>query len=296
MPPKPASRLNAAARPFVLSRAVSPSSESGSSPDLASFFSYTDRTTLGNLGEDASDEKDADEGEGEAEDTTPDAKFEVAPFKNLVWISPAEELKVRYSAIRTQGAHLGLDKSPFFPKSPSDYLAIRQATLRVELRRLKGGLSSRQTELRRKRETSGTAISTWIPVGRIDSISRAAGTLSEATTATEISFLAPSISKSGNSNLTSATNEAALPKPNFGKNNILPRGNTTTGAMNSSPPFASSPLGFGPPTTYGASGAKVNSRPLVLFAEHPFSAAAAVDPAAPTGPVNPTAVPFKPYV
>jgi hypothetical protein len=71
---------------------------------------------------------------------------------------------------------------------------------------------------------------------------------------------------------------------NLTKNIISPRGNTNAATMNNSAPSGSSPLGFGPPTTLRVPGANTNSRPLVLFAEHPFSAAAAANAAAQAWP------------
>lgn len=67
-------------------------------------------------------------GFGQAETAHPTQNIE--PGRNTswsnskVWISEEEKIRGRYSAMRTNAKHLGLENSPFLPKTPGEYAAV----------------------------------------------------------------------------------------------------------------------------------------------------------------------------
>lgn len=72
----------------------------------------------------------------------PAAQTNVAHHKNLVWTSPLEKHRTRYTSLRTQAHHLGFLTSPFFLPTLRSYLSHLESVLITKLTTLRRQLAT----------------------------------------------------------------------------------------------------------------------------------------------------------
>lgn len=120
----------------ILECAFSPSSQLALSTDTSS--GAWDRTG-------ACNSQDED-GDGDGDDMGEQLQKDLLWAPRKVWVSDEERFRVNFKRIKNTAEKMGLDKSPFFPKTAAELAGLRAETLEAAARKLRAKIDEKEKE------------------------------------------------------------------------------------------------------------------------------------------------------
>lgn len=85
-----------------------------------------------------------------------------------VWLSEEEKVRVAFNRVRTSAAKVDLDRSPFFPRTPADYVGLKADMVEARAARLKNKVAEKEMLLQGLRNPRWKAVLVVGPFGQIE--------------------------------------------------------------------------------------------------------------------------------
>ncbi|KAG7285168.1 hypothetical protein NEMBOFW57_009789 [Staphylotrichum longicolle] len=85
-----------------------------------------------------------------------------------VWLSEEEKVRVAFNRVRTSAAKVDLDRSPFFPRTPAEYVGLKADMVEAKVARLKTKVAEKEMLLQGLRNPRWKAVLVVGPFGQIE--------------------------------------------------------------------------------------------------------------------------------
>lgn len=85
-----------------------------------------------------------------------------------VWLSEEEKVRIAFNRVRTSAAKVDLDRSPFFPRTPAEYVGLKADMVEARAVRLKTKVAEKEMLLQGLRNPRWKAVLVVGPVGQIE--------------------------------------------------------------------------------------------------------------------------------